>query len=181
MNNFLRLTSLAATVAALALTAAPAQAASLVSAAPQASAKVKILKGLTLEQRDDLDFGTVVLSGPAGFTGAAVSVDNTGARVCDTTNLTCSDVPSAARYNVTGSNGSVVNLTIPASVVIDNLVGPGGDTLTVTITGAPTSVTLTNSGAPGNDFVFGGSISLDSTTPDGDYTGFINVTADYAG
>ena len=178
MNNFLRLTSLAATVAALALTATPAQAQSSVAANPQASAKVKILKGLTLEQRDDLDFGTVVLSGPAGFTGAAVSVDNAGVRTCDTTNLTCSDVPSAARYNVSGSNGSVVNLTIPASVTISNV---SLDALVVTITGAPASVTLTNSGAPGDDFVFGGSISLDSTTPDGDYTGFIDVTADYAG
>jgi Mat/Ecp fimbriae major subunit len=177
MNNLFRITSLAATVAALALTAAPAQAATPTT---PATAKVKIMKAVTISRVGDLDFGTVVLSGPAGFTGAVVSVDSgTGARTCDA-NLTCSGTSRAAEYKVTGSNNATVNLSIPASVVIDNVAGAGvGDTLTVTLDNAQTSIVLTSSGLPGDNFTFGGSISLDETTADGDYEGDIVVTANY--
>ncbi|HMI39637.1 MAG TPA: DUF4402 domain-containing protein [Sphingomicrobium sp.] len=177
MKTFLRLTSLAATVAALALTAAPAQAASLVSATPQAKAKVKILKALTLTRNADLDFGTVVLSGSGAWGGEVVSVDTAGARVCGGgTNLTCSAATTAAAYNVTGSNNAVVNVTVPASVVISN----GSANLTVTTSKSiGASVTMPNSGNAGVDFNIGGSITLASTTADGFYQGDIVVTADY--
>jgi hypothetical protein len=176
MKTFLRITSLAVTVAALALTAAPAQAASLVSASPQAKAKVKILKALTLSQVEDLDFGTVVLSGSGAWGGEVVSVNTAGARTCGGgTNLTCSGASTAAEYNVTGSNNAVVNITVPASVVISN----GTANLTVTTSGAPASVTMPNSGNTGVNFNIGGSITLASTTPDGFYQGDIVVTADY--
>jgi hypothetical protein len=177
MKTFLRLTSLAATVAALALTAAPAQAASLVSASPQAKAKVKILKALTLTQLEDLDFGTVVLSGTGAWGGEVLSVDTAGARVCGGgTNLTCSGTATAAEYNVTGSNNAVVTVTIPASVVITN----GTDNLTVTTSKSiGATVTMPNSGNAGVNFDIGGSITLASTTADGFYQGDIVVTADY--
>jgi hypothetical protein len=177
MKTFLRLTSLAATVAALALTAAPAQAASLVSASPQAKAKVKILKALTLTQLEDLDFGTVVLSGTGAWGGEVLSVDTAGARVCGGgTNLTCSGTATAAEYNVTGSNNAVVTVTIPASVVITN----GTDNLTVTTSKSiGATVTMPNSGNAGIDFNIGGSITLASATADGFYQGDIVVTADY--
>ena len=176
MNNFLRMTSLIATVAALALTAAPAQAASLVSASPQAKAKVKILKALTLSRVADLDFATVVLSGAGAWSGEVVAVSNTGVRTCGTTNLTCSGTTTAAEYNVTGSNSAVVNVNVPASVTITNA---AGNTLSVTTSGAPSSVTMPNSGSVGVNFKFGGTITLASTTPDGFYSGDIAVTAYY--
>ncbi len=44
---------------------------------------------------------------------------------------------------------------------------------------SPESVTLTSSGAPGNIFNLGGSITLDSTTADGTYAGTFDVTVDY--
>ena len=180
MNTFLRLTSLAATVAALALTAAPAQAASLVAATPVAKAKVKILKGLTLTSDADLDFGTVVLSGAGAWSGDTVSVNLAGTQAC-TANLTCSGTTSAASYNVTGSNNAVVVITVPASVTINN--GPGGvggASLTVATTkSVGATVTMPNSGNAGVDFEVGGSIALASTTADGFYQGDINVTADY--
>jgi spore coat protein U-like protein len=178
MNTFLRLTSLAATVAALALTAAPAQAQSIVSATPVAKAKVKILKGLTLTSNSDLDFGTVVLSGAGAWAGDTVSVDLTGAQAC-TANLTCSGTTTAATYNVTGSNNAVVEIAIPAAVTITNL---AGDTLSVATShglGVASTVTMPNSGNAGVDFEVGGSITLTSTTPDGAYEGDMDVTADY--
>jgi len=176
MKTFLRTTSLAATIAALALTAAPAQAASLVSATPQAVAKVRILKALTLTRNADLDFGTVVL-GSGAWGGEVVSVDTAGARICGGgTNLTCSATPAAAAYNVTGSNNAVVVVTVPASVVITN----GTDNLTVTTSKSiGATVTMPNSGNTGVDFNIGGSITLASTTADGFYQGDIVVTADY--
>ena len=172
MNTLFRITSLAATVAALALTAAPAQAATPTT---PAVAKVKILKAVTISQVEDLDFGTVVLSGAGAWSGDTVSVSNAGVQSC-TANLTCSGTTTAAEYNVTGSNAQTVNLSIPASVVIQNA---ALDSLTVNLNNAQTTILLTNSGAPGDNFSFGGSISLDSTTPDGDYSGDVVVTADY--
>ena len=176
MNNFLRMTSLVATVAALALTAAPAQAASLVSATPQAQARVKILKALTLTRLADLEFATVVLSGAGAWAGEVVSVNNSGVLSCGTTNLTCSGTTTAAQYNVTGSNNAVVVVSVPATVTITNA---AANTLIVTTSGAPTPLTMPNSGNAGINFNFGGSITLASTTPDGSYSGTIAVTADY--
>jgi len=178
MKTFLRMTSLAATVAALALTAAPAQAQSQVSATPVAKAKVRILKGLTLVSNSDLDFGTVVLSGAGAWSGDTVSVDLAGAPTC-TANLTCSGTTSAATYTVTGSNNAVVEIDIPAAVTISNA---NGDDLIVTTShglGVASTVTMPNSGNTGVDFEVGGSITLASTTPDGYYEGDIAVTADY--
>jgi spore coat protein U-like protein len=43
----------------------------------------------------------------------------------------------------------------------------------------PGQVTLTSSGEPGNNFSLGGSITLDSTTATGTYTGTFQVTVDY--
>lgn len=177
MNSLFRITSLAATVAALALTAAPAQAA---TPTPPATAKVKIMKAVTITRVADLDFGTIVLSGPAGFTGAVASVSNAGVRSCDAVNLTCSGTASAAEYKVTGSNNATVNLVIPDTVTIRN--GPGGvggDALIVDLDESQTTILLTSSGMPGNNFTFGGDISLDEATPDGDYVGDIVVTANY--
>ena len=53
--------------------------------------------------------------------------------------------------------------------------------MTVSRPGAPVvgTINLGNSGAAGLVFGLGGSITLNSTTPDGTYTGTFNVTVDY--
>jgi hypothetical protein len=43
----------------------------------------------------------------------------------------------------------------------------------------PGQVTLTSSGEPGVTFGIGGSVTLSSTTPTGNYSGTFNVTVDY--
>ena len=53
-----------------------------------------------------------------------------------------------------------------------------GATLAMTLTG-PTTIVLTNSGAPGFNFTIGGSITLTPTTGDGLYSGTVNVQVDY--
>jgi spore coat protein U-like protein len=51
-------------------------------------------------------------------------------------------------------------------------------TLTL-VTNAPTTLLLTSSGIPGNDFSIGGSVTLNSATAAGTYVGTFNVTVDY--
>ncbi|HET8749759.1 MAG TPA: DUF4402 domain-containing protein [Sphingomicrobium sp.] len=171
MTKFLRLTALAAT-AAMALTATQAAA---VPATTNATATARILRPLTLTSTQNLDLGTIVLSGAGAFT-ATVGVDRAGAFNCDggSGNVTCSGTPVNAVYNVQGTNNQIVN--IAAGPV--TMTGSNGGTLTLTPDFAPT-VTLTNSGSPGKDFGVGGSISVSNTTVDGVYTGTFAVTAEY--
>jgi len=174
MNKFLRMASLGATVAALTVST-QALAFGLVNATNNANAHVKIMKGLVLDKVTDLDLGTVVLAGGAGAWTSTVSVDRNNAFDCDgnSGNVVCSGTHQRAVYNVAGTNNAVVTIA-SGPVTLSN----GTDNLTLTPDHAAT-VTLTNSGAPGADFGVGGSITVDNSTPDGDYTGQFAVTAEY--
>jgi hypothetical protein len=170
MTKFLRLTALAAG-AALAFTATGAAAAP-VSATTDATAKARILRPLQLTSTQNLDLGTIVLSGAAPFT-ATVGIDRNGTFTCGAS-VTCSGTPQVAIYNVSGTKSQPV--TIAAGPVTLN--GSNGGTLTLT-PDFNSTVTLTNSGAPGTNFNVGGSITVADTTTDGVYTGTFAVTADY--
>jgi len=174
MIKALRLTSLVATVAALAVTATEAAAAP-VTATSNATARARVVRPLTLTSTQNLDLGIIVLSG-AGAYSATVGVDRAGTFNCDSNsgNVTCSGSPQRAMYNVQGTNGQMV--TIASGPVTLN--GSNGGSLTLTPDHAPT-VTLTNSGSPGFTFGVGGSITVANTTTDGLYTGTFALTADY--
>jgi hypothetical protein len=169
------MTSLGATVAALALTATQAAAAP-VSATTPATAQARVIRPLQLTSIQDLDLGTIVLTGAAAFS-ATIAIDRDGNFDCDggsSTNVTCSGTVQEAVYNVRGTNNQVV--TIASGPV--TLTGSNGGTLTLTPDHEAT-VTLTSSGVPGDDFGVGGSITVTDTTVDGVYTGTFAVTADY--
>lgn len=170
MNKLLRMTSLVATVAGLAI-ATPAVAAP-VNATTDANARVEILSGLTLTSTANLDLGTVVLSGAAPFS-ADVSIDRNGVFSCDggSGDVTCSGAPVAASYDVTGSPGyNVVIASGPVSL------SNGTDTLILT----PDHDAVVPLGAGGAaTFGVGGSVTVTDATPDGVYTGTFAVTADY--
>jgi Mat/Ecp fimbriae major subunit len=174
MTKFLRTTALAASVAAFALTATAAAAAP-VSATSNATATARILQPLKLKSTQNLDLGTIVLTGSTAYS-ATVSVTRAGVFDCDgnSGNVVCSGTNQQAKYNVTGTNNQ--NVTIAAGNVTLN--GSNGGSLTLTPDFA-SSVTLTNSGSPGLDFGVGGSITVADTTVDGVYTGNFAVTADY--
>ena len=172
MMNILRT---AAAVAALALTATPALAAP-VSPNQNATATARIVKPLTLTFVQNLDLGTILLSGPGVWGGAVVGVSQLGVLSCTNANVTCSGAVQAARYNVRGTNNQLVNITAP-NVTLTNANNPL-ETLVMTVS-SPGSVMLTSSGLPGNDFNLGGSITVASTTGDGVYSGTFNVTVDY--
>ncbi|QIL01542.1 DUF4402 domain-containing protein [Sphingomonas sinipercae] len=164
---------LAGAFAALALTATGANAAP-VSATTNATGKVRILTPLKLESTQNFDLGTIVLSGPSGFS-TSVGLNQAGALTCDTTKVTCSGTTSVAKYKINGTPGAVVTVTAP-NVSLSN----GSATLTLTLD-APASVTLTSAATTlaGEVFSIGGSIPVTSATADGVYTGNFNISADY--
>ena len=169
MNKFL---AAACGCAALALTSAPAQAA---TPATQATGTARIYRPLTISFVQNLDFGTIVLSGAGAWGGEVVSLSQAGAVTCGGgANLTCSGATQAAKYHLVGTNNTIVTISSPGF----NLVN-GAANLAFT-PNAPATVNLGPTGATtGVDFAIGGSITLASTTVDGVYSGTFNVTANY--
>ena len=149
------------------------------AAPPSATAVVpvraSVVKPLMLTALQDLDVGTVVLR-PGTWSGATVSISQTGALTCTNSNLVCTGTTQAARYNVAGTNKMTVQVTAP-NVTLTNQ-GDSSKTLQLVPLG-PATVALPNSGNPGVEFAVGGTIALSSTTADGLYIGTINVTVDY--
>ena len=172
MTKFLKMT---AAVAAIALTATPAFAAPT-NPDKNATATAKIVKPLTLTWVQDLDLGTVLLSGAGAWSGATVGVSRAGVFSCANSNVTCSGTNQVAKYKVTGTNNQVV--TINAGNVVMTNQNDNTKTLTLTVDN-PGTVNLSNSGNVGLEFSLGGAISVDSTTADGTYSGTFNVTVNY--
>ncbi len=165
MTRFRNVTS--SLLVALAFAAWPASAR---AATINAAVNANVVKPLALTAKQDLDFGQIIIAGGAGT--RTVSISPAGALTCGA-GLTCTGAVRPAIFNVRGTNNQVVRI----SAVPSNLVN-GTATLVFTPT-AQATVTLTSSGAPGNDFNVGGSIAVSSTTLDGIYTGTIEVTVDY--
>ncbi len=160
-----------AAFAAVALAAAPAVAAPVgVTGAPPA-ASARIIKPLTLTATGALDFGTIVMNGVTATRTVTLNADTT---ITCATELVCAANGTVPTYNVTGTQGQLINIIKNTSV----LNGSNGGTLTLTPVGQD-DVTLANSGAPGDDFAIGGSIDIDAATVDGVYTGTVDVQVDY--
>jgi hypothetical protein len=170
--NLLRMTSLTATVAALALTATPALA---VGPNQNATAAARVVKPLTLTWVRDLDLGTIVLAGAGAWSGANVGISRAGVFSCTNANVTCSGATQTAQYKVTGTNNQVVTINAPNLTLTEPT---SSATLLMTVD-SPGTVNLGNSGTAGLTFDLGGSISVASTTPDGTYSGTFNVTVNY--
>ena len=176
MTKFLRMTCLVASVAATALTAAPAAAAPVGATTP-ANARARIVKPLTLTATGELYFGTIVIPAAGVTATRTIAVTNLNVRDCAgaSTEVTCSDPTTVPTYNVTGTNGLPVNITKTAS----SLTGSNGGPLMAFRPTGPNSVVLPNSGNAGTNFTIGGEIDIVPATVDGVYTGAINVTVDY--
>ena len=133
--------------------------------------KANVVKSLTLTKKQDLDFGTVTVSGTPGT--YTVSISMTGVLTCPS-GATCAGAALPGIMNVQGSNSQVVRITVASGNLVNSV---DGSTIPFTPI-APATVTLTNSGSPGKDFNIGGSIAIPSTA-DGTYAGNIVVTVDY--
>ena len=139
-----------------------------------AVAKAKVVKPLAIRSIQDLELGTLILA-PGSWSGAVVRLSRAGALTCPAT-IACTGATQVAIYNVSGSNSQAVRINTP-NVSLVNQADPT-KTVTLVIEG-PGTVTLTNSGNPGTNFPLGGSITVDSTTAGGDYSGTFQVTAEY--
>ena len=137
--------------------------------------RASVVKPLMLTALQDLDIGTIVLR-PGTWSGATVSISQSGVLTCTDPNLICSGAAQAASYNVAGTNNMTVQVTAP-NVTLTNQ-GDSSKTLQLEPL-KPSSVALPNSGNPGVEFAVGGTITLSSTTTDGLYVGTLNVTVDY--
>ena len=150
MSKFLRTSAVAATVAALAFTAAPAVAAP-VSASTDANAHAKIMKPLQLVGTQDLDFGTLVISGSGS---QVMHVDQAGALTGCGAVITCSGTAQTAVYNVKGTPNATVTVAVASPVTLTN--ANDGTTLALT-PDAPATVALdTNAASTGDNFNIGG-------------------------
>ena len=156
---------IAAFLTILSFSVVPAHAAQVTGAAA-----IKVVKPLKLTKLQDLDFGTVTLSGAVG--SQTISISQAGVVTCPAS-VVCAGTPTAARFNFQGSSRAVVNITV-ANISLSN----GFDTIPFTAN-APATVTLPNSGNTGIDIGVGGSVAIIDTVGGGLYSGTITITADY--
>jgi Domain of unknown function (DUF4402) len=173
MTNFIRLTSLAATVAALAITATPASAAAPSNSATptkQATATVHVVKPLSITWKRDLNLGNIVL-GTGTWTGETVKLGYDGTFTCTAADLTCSGTHATAQYTVTGTASQDVFVN-----AADVSMTSGSNTLVLAVD-KPATVTLNNAGS--QVLNLGGTVTLNNDTPDGTYTGDFLVTVNY--
>ena len=158
---------LALPLAALAWSPAPA-------AQSSATVTVHIVKPLALRSTGSLNFGTIVMNNLTAPRTLSLSPQNV--LTCGSAGqLVCSGATSVPTYNIQGTNRNVISIFKNNSQMTN---GSDGSKLTLTLSG-PTSITLTNSGAPGEYFSIGGSVTLTPTTSAGLYSGVVDVTVDY--
>lgn len=162
-NIALKRALMGAAIAALAMNASAAQAASATG-----TAKAKILRQITLTNTSDLQYATII----SGATASTVAVSTAGAATCGS-GLTCTGTTTAANFNIAGTSGAVVLVGGDSSVTLN---GSLGGTMTSTLTYSATNVTLS---ATGGSFQVGGTLSVGANQAAGDYSGTFNVTANY--
>lgn len=133
------------------------------------------VKPLSLARVQNLDLGTITLK-PGTWSGAKVGISRTGVFACADPNVVCTGTAQVATYNVQGTNKQTVQISAP-NVTLVNQSDPSR-TLVLAVD-SPGNVLLTSSGIPGVDFALGGSVTLNSNSADGTYTGTFNVTVDY--
>ena len=133
-----------------------------------AQAKAKIVQAVTLTKQSDLNFGTIV-----PFTAARdVTVSNAGAATCGADLVCAPNTSTAANFTITGSTGSSVSVSYPASVVLK---GPGADMPVVLNATAPITLAAGN-----NLFGFGGRLTVGANQVEGQYTSAnFDVTVNY--
>ena len=136
-----------------------------------------IVQPVTISQSSALAFGTLIRPS----TGSGTVSLGTGSDTVSTSGgvVALRGTTTRARYTVSGEGGEVVSVSMPASF---NLSRSGAPDLAVTLTRSPSgNLTLSNAlGATGTAALdIGGSFTISSTTPTGDYAGSFTVTVAY--
>lgn len=159
--------------AAALLAAAPSQ---LLAATPavDSSATVDVLRALSLQKLEDLEFGGIVVAGA----GSAV-IDPVTNSMTTTGGVTAlAGTRHAASFRGAAFGGAVVIIRVPKQPVTLTRVG-GAETLSLsdfTLDG-PSKRTMAQS--PTFEFRVGGTLTIPASPVDGDYVGTFDVTAQY--
>jgi hypothetical protein len=161
----------AACVAATALTAAPALAA---TPPRQADGQALVLIPLTLTKIKDLDFGSIV---PSASSGIVIINATSGARTSvGGVTLVPGDAGFRARFAGAGSPNQQVIMTMNAPAQLTDTAGDTIDVVALTMDG-PATRTINSTRA---FFVgVGGAILVGANQAQGVYTGQFDVTANY--
>ena len=169
-----RLARFPALLSLLALSLPAAAAAAPVRASPKAKGQVTLVKPLSLQRVNDMDFAWLGVT-----TGGTATIDPiTGSMSTSGGLIPIGGTPSPARYAGAATKNTVVNIRVPKQPVLITRVG-GTETLAVsnfTLDGQDKR-TLAQSGS----FIFalGAQITVPAGTIDGLYTGEIDVTIQY--
>ncbi len=137
------------------------------AASATATARAKILRQVTVTNSTDLQFGTIV----TGATASTVVVSTAGVRTCGA-GLVCSGATTAAAFAVGGTTGSVVTISVPATVTLNS----GANSMTATLNSSAATATLVANAAA---FTVGGVLAVGASQADGDYAGTFSATVDY--
>ena len=176
------------TAAAVAAIAIPGQAQAVTA---NATTTVKIVKPLVMTGGGTIAFGQLITPSAATFSNTFTiqpAATQTGT-FCQT-GFVCSGTPTAALFNLQGTNNTPLNLTVPLTVTMTQtgFTGTGAaPTLTLNTTNSVSAnnasgvyvMSLPNSGFPGTDIYVGGSLVVTQTAAGGSYSGTFTVTADY--
>ncbi len=175
MFNFAKTVVASSAFAALALGATSAQAAT-----GTGTATATILQQISVTSDRNLSFGAIA----PGTSAGDVVVNNAGTRTsCGVTASTgvCIGTTTSANFNISGSAGNTVAITLPAAATtftLTNTTGTGAETMTLkSMTGSATTATLSASGAA--SFTMGGTLAVGANQVAGDYSGTFTVTVQY--
>lgn len=135
-----------------------------------ATMSANIVKPVQLTKIQDMDYGTLLVS---NYTGTRTVVMTRAGAVTCPVEITCSGATKQARFNIQGTNKMVVGITVTSGGLVNgsNTIPFAADVIS--------SLTMTNSGAPGTDVDIGGTLTVDGSIPGGVYTGTLTITADY--
>jgi hypothetical protein len=144
------------------------------AATATAQVNASVIKPLGLTSTRDMTFGSLLL-GTGTWTNESVTIDQNGALTCPS-DVACSGTPTSALFKVSGSNNMSVTISAPDVTMVN---AANSSQTIVMHPNAPASVAVNNSGPNGATFGVGGSMTLSSTTPDGNYSGTLTVTVNY--
>ena len=169
-----RMSPASALFSLLALSLPSAAMAAPVRASPKAQGQVTLVKPLTLQRVNDMDFAWLGVT-----TGGTATIDPlTGLLTTTGGLLPIGGTPSPARSAGAATKNTVVNIRVPKQPVLITRVG-GTETLSVSnfTLDRLDKRTLAQSGS--FTFAVGAQIAVPAGTVDGLYTGEIDVTIQY--
>ena len=171
MSRVVRFTALSSL---LALSLSAAGVAAPVRASPKAKGQVTLVKPLTLQRLNDMDFATLGVT-----TGGTATIDPISGALSVTGGLVpLGGTPSPARYAGAATKNTVVNIKVPKQPILITRVG-GTETLSVSNFTLDGQDKRALAQAQSFTFAVGAKITVPAGTVDGLYTGEIDVTIQY--